>query len=171
MGIIRNIGIINLVLGVIILLIPEKLYTFLLYRLPDSSMPPVGYTFMFLPALVILINGAAIIYFSSGMGGAKGLERISEAKQALGVSDKKEFGPTPAAAKVDSTPAYKTRHELIGLEVYDNRGEFYGKVKSVTLDNQGDVFEFLTERMGTRTIHMYSDLDTVGNVIMINHHD
>jgi sporulation protein YlmC with PRC-barrel domain len=60
-----------------------------------------------------------------------------------------------------------TRHEIVGKEVYSEEGEYYGKVESVTLDEEGNVLEFMAVKGDDKRIIASSDIASRNGVILV----
>ncbi|MDP6459854.1 MAG: PRC-barrel domain-containing protein, partial [Candidatus Hydrothermarchaeota archaeon] len=60
-----------------------------------------------------------------------------------------------------------TQHEIVGKEVYGVEGEYYGKVESVTLDEEGNVLEVMAVRGGDKRIIASSDIASRNGVILV----
>ncbi len=59
------------------------------------------------------------------------------------------------------------RHEFVGMEVYDKRGEYFGRVEFVTLDESQNVTEFLVLRGENKRIIKPEDIESSNDVIIV----
>lgn len=59
------------------------------------------------------------------------------------------------------------RHEFVGMEVYDRRGEYFGRVEFVTLDESQNVTEFLVLRGENKRIIKPEDIESSNDVIIV----
>jgi sporulation protein YlmC with PRC-barrel domain len=60
-----------------------------------------------------------------------------------------------------------TRHKFVGMEVYNKKGEYFGKVKSVSLNENQDVTEFIVSRRKKEKIFKAEDIESYDDVIII----
>jgi|Deesub1362A_J573_1020465.scaffolds.fasta_scaffold01120_11 sporulation protein YlmC with PRC-barrel domain len=194
MRVVRAVGVLNLLLGLVALLAPVKFYSFAMRLFTPDVSPPFGVgairltTFMlFIPSLVLIANGVALLFLSYRL--ETPAKTASPATQEYLRRLRKEEGLEPGEAEKDfelfegeareeleETPGYalsqgeeyvKVRHEMIGKEVYDRRGNYYGKVVSVTLSEEGDVKEFLVKRGERKKVFSGEDIESNNGVILV----
>jgi sporulation protein YlmC with PRC-barrel domain len=194
MKVVRAVGVLNLILGLVALLAPVKFYSFAMRLFTPDVSPPFGVgairmtTFMLLiPSLVLIANGAALLYLSYSLEAPskstapatreylrrlrkeEGLEQ-SEAEKEFELFEgeaREELEETPGYALSQGEEYVKVRHEMIGKEVYDRKGNYYGKVISVTLSEEGDVREFLVKRRERKRVFSAEDIESNNGVILV----
>jgi sporulation protein YlmC with PRC-barrel domain len=150
---------------------------------------------LLLPALLFILNGVTIVIMGlkfdrvpelrvfketgeylgrveglEEMGGdierflVEGDEDIKEKDDILAVDDviivKDDLGP-------EITSSEGIRHEYIGTEVYDKKGEYFGVVESVSLDENQNITEFLVLRGESKKIIKAADVESDNDVIII----
>jgi len=59
------------------------------------------------------------------------------------------------------------RHEFIGMEAYNKKGEYFGMVESVSLDENQNVTEFLVLRGENKRVIKAEDVESQNDVIII----
>lgn len=166
MLLIRAVGVFNVVVGVVALLAPVKFYQFAMDIFTPDVSPPfsqgavVSVTlYLLLPALVLIANGAALIalsYYLAGSGGSPVVLRTGEKPRCAS-----RRGRTPGLAFPER------RHEFIGMEIFDQRGNYYGKVEKVNLDERGRVVEFYSRRGKSRTTFTPQEIESSEDVILV----
>ena len=193
MKVVRAVGVLNLILGFVALLAPVKFYTFAMKLFTPDVSPPFGTGairmtafVLLLPGLVLIANGAALLYLSYALEAAprsaapatrEYLRRLRK-EEGLGWSEKEEFElpgdeareeleETPGLALSQGGEYIRLRHEMIGKEVYDRKGNYYGKVVSVTLSEEGEVREFLVRRRDKRRVFSAEDIESNNGVILV----
>ncbi|WP_456475709.1 PRC-barrel domain-containing protein [Candidatus Pyrohabitans sp.] len=198
MKVVRAVGVLNLLFGLVALLAPVKFYSFAMRLFTPDVSPPFGVgaiqlttLMLFIPSLVLIANGAALLFLSyrletpakaASSPTREYLKRLSE-EEGLKLSDEgEEFELFEGEAKeeLEETPGYalsqgeeyvKVRHEMIGKEVYDKRGNYYGRVISVTLGEEGDVREFLVKRGDRKRVFSSEDVEANDGVILVRRQD
>ncbi len=149
--------------------------------------------FLILPGVVLVVNGAALIVLGMKLQKVPEMKAFTEAGDYIGEVkgveveegkvEKIQVGEEPEpevyekeqVAAVDDVvlvreeeaPPRITRHEIVGKEVYSEAGDYYGKVDSVTLDEEGNLLEFLVTRGGSQRVIPSSDILTRGTVILV----
>ncbi len=192
MKVVRAVGVLNLVLGLVALLAPVKFYSFAMKLFTPDVSPPfstgavrMAAAMLLIPSLVLIANGAALIYLSYSMSPParlpsspprEYLRRLSkEEGLQLGESEEFELFGEEAREELEETPGYalsqgeelRVRHEMIGKEVYDRKGNYYGKVVSVTLSEEGEVREFLVKRRDKKRVFSAEDIESNNGVILV----
>ncbi|MEK6977334.1 MAG: PRC-barrel domain-containing protein [Candidatus Hydrothermarchaeota archaeon] len=137
MWLIRLVGALDVVIGVLTFLMPMRIYNLL-----------------YLPAVLLILNGAALLYL--------GLEPEGKRETAMSVPRGGTARPpmpqrpaTRPAAPVPPPVRVVARfgggmgkviprkgQELVGKEVYDQTGRHHGRVESVSLDEEGNLRSF-----------------------------
>jgi sporulation protein YlmC with PRC-barrel domain len=199
MRLIQGIGIFNILIGFLAFLAPVKFYLTASSLFTPSVSPPFTMgavktttLFLFLPGIVLVINGIALIalgmklqrvpeikaFTEAGdyLGEVKGVE-VEEGrveKIEVGEEPEPEVYPKEKVAAVDDVMLVKeekappmTKHEIVGKEVYSEAGDYYGKVESVTLNEEGKLLEFLVVKGETKRILSSADILTRGTVILV----
>lgn len=149
--------------------------------------------YLVLPGVVLLVNGTALIVLGYKLQRVPEIKAFTEAGDYLGEVksveieegkvEKIEVGEEPepevyekeqmaavddvVLVKEEKTPARITKHEIMGMEVYSEAGDYYGKVESVTLDEEGELVEFLVVRGDSKRIISSTDILTKGTVILV----
>lgn len=200
MRLIQGIGIFNIVIGLIALLAPVKFYLtasslFTPAVSPPFTMGAIKTTtfFLVLPGVVLIVNGAALIFMGMKLQRVPEMKAFTEAGDYIGEVkgveveegkvEKIEVGEEPepevyekeqvkavddvVIVKEEEAPSKVTRHEIVGKEVYSEAGDYYGKVESVTLDENGNLLEFLVTRGVSQRVIPSSDILTRGTVILV----
>ncbi|MEE8167314.1 MAG: PRC-barrel domain-containing protein [Candidatus Hydrothermarchaeales archaeon] len=198
---IRGIGILNILLGVIALWLPLKFYSFATSLFTPEVSPPFSLgaiktltIFLFLPSIVLITNGIALISLSSKLEKVPELKAFSEAGQYIGrlkgveiaegeverfdLEGEKEVLPKEQLTAVDDVMIIKkppmgiggVHHEFISKEVYNEFGEYLGKVESVTVDKKGELIDFLAIRGKEKRTITTDDMDSSDGVIIVKSH-
>jgi sporulation protein YlmC with PRC-barrel domain len=150
---------------------------------------------LLLPALLFILNGVAIVVMGlkfdrvpelrvfketgeyvgrveglEELGGdierflVEGDEEVKEKDDILAVDDviivKDDLGP-------EITSSEGVRHEYIGTEVYNKKGEYFGIIESVSLDENQNITEFLVLRGESKKIIKAADVESDNDVIII----
>ncbi len=68
---------------------------------------------------------------------------------------------------IESGTSEGIRHEFIGMEAYNKKGEYFGMVESVSLDENQNVTEFLVLRGENKRIIKAEDVESQNDVIII----
>lgn len=161
---------------------------------PFSSGAVQTTTFLlFLPGIVLVVNGFALIalgyklqhvpemkaFTESGdyLGEVKGVEMEEGELERVEVEgDEPEVYSKEQVTAVDDVVLVKeeeelqgevAQHEIVGKEVYSEEGDYYGKVESVTLDEEGNVLEFMAVRGSDKRIIASSDIASRNGVILV----
>lgn len=198
MRLIQGIGIFNILMGFIAFLAPVKFYLTASNLFTPSVSPPFTMgavktttLFLFLPGLVLVINGIALVALGMKLqrvpemkaftevgdyvGEVRGVE-VEEGrveKIQVGEEPGPEVYPKEKVAAVDDVvllkeeSVEKAKHEIVGKEVYSEAGEYYGKVESVTLDEEGNLLEFLVVKGREKQILSSTDILTSGTVLLV----
>lgn len=198
---VQGVGILNVVLGLIAVYLPIKFYSFASNLFTADVSPPFSLgaiklltLFLFLPSLVLVVNGIALItlgtklervpeykaFSESGeyMGRLKGVEMAEGEVERFNVGEgeeEKEVLPGERLVAMDDVVIVKkpmvdiggVRHEFVGKEVYTELGEYMGKVDSVVLDKQGEVIEFRAMRGDKKKVIKSEDVDSHDGVIIV----
>ncbi|NOZ82533.1 MAG: hypothetical protein GXN98_01760 [Euryarchaeota archaeon] len=158
MNVVRAAGVAEILLGLFSFLIPFKFYSFAMKLFtpdvsPPFSMEAVLYTTLVLalPGVVLLINGAALL-------------AISASSPAAGSAP----NPSEGGVRAIESPAYvRTRHEILGKEVYDRKGRYYGRVVDAELSQEGEVVSFKTRRSGKSFSFSAEQIESSDEVILV----
>jgi len=181
------VGVLNLILGAVALLAPVKFYSFATKLFTPDVAPPFGAeairsaTLMLLiPGLVLIANGVALLYLSRvleapGRASPEAGEYLRRLRREEGLErGGEEF--ELASEELEETPGYalsqeeefvRVRHEMIGKEVYDRKGNYYGRVESVTLNEEGELREFLVRRRDRRRVFKAEDIESNDGVVLV----
>lgn len=68
---------------------------------------------------------------------------------------------------IESGTSEGIRHEFIGMEAYNKKGEYFGMVESVSLDENQNVTEFLVLRGENKRVIKAEDVESQNDVIII----
>lgn len=148
--------------------------------------------FLLLPGIVLIVNGAALIALGNKLQHVPEMKAFTEVGNYLGEvsgvavekgkiekievgEEEPEVYPKEKVAAVDDVvlvrekeaPTSLTKHEIVGKEVYSEDGEYYGKVESVALDEEGSLLEFLAVKGEAKRILSSGDILTSGTVILV----
>jgi sporulation protein YlmC with PRC-barrel domain len=194
---VEGIGILNIFFGLIALYLPIKFYSFASSLFTPEVSPPFSLgaiklltAFLFLPSLVLVINGIALLTLGLKLEKVPEYRAFSEAGEYLGrlkgvemkegEVEKFDIGeeevlPGERIVAMDDVVIVKkpeveiggVRHEFVEKEVYNEFGEYLGKVESVTLDKQGEIVDFLAVRGNTRRVIKAEDIDSSDGVIIV----
>ncbi len=167
---IRVVGAMNIAVGVISLIAPAKFYSFAMKLFTPDVAPPFSQSaihvttlFLLLPSFVLIANGIALIAVSYYLEGpVKAPVVIRESEESF-VEDLEE----QAGYSLESFESSEVRHEYIGMEVYDRRGNYYGKVEDVTLDNDGRLIEFYARRGSNKNRFRADEIERADEVILV----
>lgn len=186
MKVVRAVGVLNLILGAVALLAPVKFYSFAMRLFTPDVAPPFGVEairntaiMLLIPSLVLIANGVALIYLSRvleapGRTSPEAGEYLRRLRREEGLEQREEF--ELAEEELEETPGYAlsqgeefaiVRHEMIGKEVYDRKGNYYGRVVSVTLNEEGELTEFLVKRRDRRRVFKAEDIESNDGVVLV----
>lgn len=196
---VQGIGILNIILGLIALYLPVKFYSFASNLFTSEVSPPFSLgaikvltLFLFLPSLVLVVNGIALLTLGIKLERVPEYKAFSEAGEYIGrlkgvkikegeverfdlEGGEKEVLPGKRLVAMDDVVIVKrpdvdiggVRHEFIGKEVYTGLGEYLGKVESVVLDKEGEVLEFLAMRGSKKKLIKSEDIESHDGVIIV----
>jgi sporulation protein YlmC with PRC-barrel domain len=161
----------------------------------DTSAVTTVTFLLLLPAILFILNGATIVFMGQRfdrvpelrvfkdtgeyMGRVEALEELDgEIERFLveGDDDVKEKDDILAMddvmiVKDDLGPEIPSsegvRHAYIGTEVYNKKGEYFGIVESVSLDENQEITEFLVMRGETKKVIKATDVESDNGVIII----
>lgn len=148
---------------------------------------------LLLPAVVFILNGIAIVFVGLKVGRLAELRVFKETGEYVGlvesleerngdierflVGDEEEIKEKDDILAMDDVILLKedieigspggSRHEFVGREVYDTKGEYFGRVESVTLDESQNLTEFLVLRGENRRIIKTEDIESSNDVIIV----
>ncbi len=156
MNVVRAAGMAEIALGLFSFIIPVKFYTFAMKLFtpdvsPPFSMEAVLYTTLVLalPGVVLLINGVALLAISS----SPGTSSVSLSRGGV--------------RAVESQPYIRTRHEILGKEVYDRKGRYYGRVVDAEVTPEGEVKSFTTRRSGRSHTFSAEQIESSDEVVLV----
>lgn len=127
-----------MVVGVLTFLIPMRIYNLL-----------------YLPAVLLILNGAALLYL--GLGPEEEREMAMSVPRGGRARPPMPQRPVARPAATPAPPPVKVvarigggagkvfprkGQELVGKEVYDQTGRHHGRVESVSLDEEGNLRSF-----------------------------
>ena len=162
MWLIRLVGALDVVVGVLTFLIPMRIYNLL-----------------YLPAVLLILNGAALLYL--------GLEPEGERETAMSVPrGGKARPPMPQrpAARPAAPPPVKVVarigggvgkvfprkwQELVGKEVYDQTGRHHGRVESVSLDEEGNLRSFKVVKGEMEATISGRDIESSKGIVLLRY--
>jgi len=161
--IIKAVGGLHVAVGVLLLLAPLRFYQFSMKLFTPDVSPPfsqgtiVAITlFLLLPSIVLVANGIALL--------SLGYSLKERAPLVLrGKSSPREERSARGYVRAEST----VKHEYMGMEVYDRRGNYYGKVEDVNLDPSGRTIEFYSRRGNHRKAFSPQEIDRAEDVILL----
>jgi sporulation protein YlmC with PRC-barrel domain len=194
---IQVIGIVNILIGIVWFSAPVKFYSAAMKLFTPEISPPFGVgavqtvTFLLLlPAFILILNGVALLALGIKLERVPELKAFSEAGEYIGrlkgveieegeverfeveeqVLEKEDVVAVDDVLLIKEREEFKgpaERHEFVGKEVYTKKGEYLGKVESVTLDKEGNATEFVTVKGDKRRVLQASDVDSSNDVIII----
>ncbi len=184
MRLVKAVGVLNLILGVLALLAPIKFYSFAMRLFTPDVSPPFSVEairstslMLLIPSVVLIANGVALLYLGrileTGGQPPEAKEYLRRLRREEGL-EREEF-ELEAVEELEETPGYalsqeeftRVRHEMIGKEVYDRKGNYYGRVESVTLGEEGEVREFLVRRGNRRRVFSAGDIESNDGVVLV----
>lgn len=135
MWLIRLVGALDVVIGVLTFLMPMRIYNLL-----------------YLPAVLLILNGAALLYLGLEPEGEREMVVPRGGKARPPMPQRPAARPaTPAPQPVKVVARFgggvgkvfpRKGQELVGKEVYDQTGRHHGRVESVSLDEEGNLRSF-----------------------------
>lgn len=164
MWLIRLIGALDVIVGVLTFLIPMRIYNLL-----------------YLPGVLLVLNGAALLFL--------GLEPEEEREMAKPVprggkarppvpqrSVARPAPPAPPPVKVvarisggvGKVFSGKGR-ELVGKAVYDQAGRHHGRVESVSLDEEGNLKSFKVVKGETEATISGRDIESSKGIVLLRY--
>lgn len=196
MRLIRVIGAVNVILGVVFSIIPIQFYRMIKTVLTPSIQPPFGWgaiwtvaLLLWIPTLGLIISGVALILIDEKLikvpeydvytGTGKFLGSIRKVKAPEGVAESfivdEEEGEEEildedvlAGDDVVLVKEDRTRrHSAVGKEVYTERGDFLGYVKDVALGPEGGLIEINVRKGEFKTTVKKSDILSIDTIILV----
>lgn len=159
----------------------------------DPSAVQIVTLLLLLPAFIFIINGIALVFMGFKFEKMPELKVFKETGEYVGrvesleekdgeierflIDDDEEIKEEEDILAMDDVILLKDdtseglaprKHEYVGMEVYDTKGEYYGTVESVTLGENQGVIEFLTVRGENKRIIKSRDVESDNNVIIVN---
>lgn len=148
---------------------------------------------LLLPAFIFILNGITIMFMGlkfdripelrvfretgEYVGRVGGIEERSGDIERFLVGDDEEVKEKDDILAMDDVIIIKDdiesgisegiRHEFIGMEAYNKKGEYFGMVESVSLDENQNVTEFLVLRGENKRIIKAEDVESQNDVIII----
>jgi sporulation protein YlmC with PRC-barrel domain len=148
---------------------------------------------LLLPAFIFILNGITIMFMGlkfdripelrvfretgEYVGRVGGIEERSGDIGRFLVGDDEEVKEKDDILAMDDVIIIKDdiesgisegiRHEFIGMEAYNKKGEYFGMVESVSLDENQNVTEFLVLRGENKRIIKAEDVESQNDVIII----
>lgn len=159
----------------------------------DASAVHTVTFLLLLPAFIFILNGIAIVFIGlkfervaelkvfkptgEYVGLVEGLEEKNGDIEKFLVGGEEEIKEKDDILAMDDVILLKDdlvseslegrRHEFVGMEVYDKRGEYFGRVEFVTLDESQNVTEFLVLRGENKRIIKPEDIESSNDVIIV----
>ena len=159
----------------------------------DASAVHTVTFLLLLPAFIFILNGIAIVFIGLKFERVAELKvfrptgeyvgRVESLEEKNGDIDKFLVGGEEEIKEKDDILAMDDvillkddlvseslegrRHEFVGMEVYDKRGEYFGRVEFVTLDESQNVTEFLVLRGENKRIIKPEDIESSNDVIIV----
>jgi sporulation protein YlmC with PRC-barrel domain len=150
---------------------------------------------LLLPAILFILNGGTIVFMGQRfdrvpelrvfkdtgeyMGRVEALEELNGEIERFLVEDDDEVKDKDDILAMDDVMIVKddlgpeipssegVRHAYIGTEVYNKKGEYFGIVESVSLDENQEITEFLVMRGETKKVIKAADVESDNDVIII----
>ncbi len=148
---------------------------------------------LLLPAFIFILNGITIMFMGlkfdripelrvfretgEYVGRVGGIEERSGDIERFLVGDDEEVKEKDDILAMDDVIIIKDdiesgisegiRHEFIGMEAYNKKGEYFGMVESVSLDENQNVTEFLVLRGENKRVIKAEDVESQNDVIII----
>lgn len=159
----------------------------------DASAVNSVTVLLLLPAIIFMVNGIAIFFMGLRFDRVPELKVFKETGEYVGrvksveekkgeiekflVEDEEEIRKKDDILSMDDVILVKSdaeggitperKHEFMGLEVYDKNGDYFGKVESVTLDDNFDATEILAVRGDSKKIFKTEEFEPKKDVIII----
>lgn len=159
----------------------------------DASAVHTVTFLLLLPAFIFILNGIAIVFIGlkfervaelkvfkptgEYVGRVEGLEEKNGDIEKFLIGGEEEIKEKDDILAMDDVILLKDdlvseslegrRHEFVGMEVYDKRGEYFGRVEFVTLDESQNVTEFLVLRGENKRIIKPEDIESSNDVIIV----
>lgn len=159
----------------------------------DASAVHTVTFLLLLPAFIFILNGIAIVFMGlkfdrvpelrvfketgEYVGMVEGLEEKNGSIEKFLIGDEKEIKEKGDILAMDDVILLKDdigsgtpegrKHEFVGMEVYDTKGEYFGRVESVTLDESQNVTEFLVLRGENKRVIKTEDIESSNDVIIV----
>lgn len=159
----------------------------------DASAVHTVTFLLLLPAFIFILNGIAIVFIGlkfervaelkvfkptgEYVGLVDGLEEKNGDIEKFLIGGEEEIKEKDDILAMDDVILLKDdlvseslegrRHEFVGMEVYDRRGEYFGRVEFVTLDESQNVTEFLVLRGENKRIIKPEDIESSNDVIIV----
>ncbi len=159
----------------------------------DASAVHTVTFLLLLPAFIFILNGIAIVFIGlkfervaelkvfkptgEYVGLVESLEEKNGDIEKFLIGGEEEIKEKDDILAMDDVILLKDdlvseslegrRHEFVGMEVYDRRGEYFGRVEFVTLDESQNVTEFLVLRGENKRIIKPEDIESSNDVIIV----
>lgn len=159
----------------------------------DASAVHTVTFLLLLPAFIFILNGIAIVFIGlkfervaelkvfkptgEYVGLVDGLEEKNGDIEKFLIGGEEEIKEKDDILAMDDVILLKDdlvneslegrRHEFVGMEVYDRRGGYFGRVEFVTLDESQNVTEFLVLRGENKRIVKPEDIESSNDVIIV----
>ncbi|MEE9474862.1 MAG: PRC-barrel domain-containing protein [Candidatus Hydrothermarchaeaceae archaeon] len=159
----------------------------------DASAVHTVTFLLLLPAFIFILNGIAIVFIGlkfervaelkvfkptgEYVGLVESLEEKNGDIEKFLIGGEEEIKEKDDILAMDDVILLKDdlvseslegrRHEFVGMEVYDKRGEYFGRVEFVTLDESQNVTEFLVLRGENKRIIKPEDIESSNDVIIV----
>jgi len=159
----------------------------------DASAVHTVTFLLLLPAFIFILNGIAIVFIGlkfervaelkvfkptgEYVGLVESLEEKNGDIEKFLIGGEEEIKEKDDILAMDDVILLKDdlvneslegrRHEFVGMEVYDRRGEYFGRVEFVTLDESQNVTEFLVLRGENKRIVKPEDIESSNDVIIV----
>lgn len=148
---------------------------------------------LLLPAFIFILNGITIMFMGlrfdripelrvfretgEYVGRVGGIEERNGDIERFLVGDDEEIKEKDDILAMDDVIIIKEdiesgisegiKHEFIGMEAYNKKGEYFGIVESVSLDENQNVTEFLVLRGENKRIIKAEDVESQNDVIIV----
>ncbi len=159
----------------------------------DASAVHTVTFLLLLPAFIFILNGIAIVFIGlkfervaelkvfkptgEYVGRVESLEEKNGDIEKFLIGGEEEIKEKDDILAMDDVILLKDdlvneslegrRHEFVGMEVYDRRGGYFGRVEFVTLDESQNVTEFLVLRGENKRIVKPEDIESSNDVIIV----
>lgn len=146
---------------------------------------------LLLPAFIFMLNGITIVFMGlkfdrvpelkvfretgEYVGRVDGLEEKNGDIERFVLDSDEEIKEKDDILAMDDVIILKDdvgstggrKHEFAGMEVYDTKGEYFGRVESVTLDENQNATEFLVMRGEDKKIFKTEDIESDTDVLIV----